>query len=213
MIKNKIPRLKNPISPRFCLVAAKLWQQVAAQQVGRNASEIAASNKAQRQRHHSKTSTPASNTQHWSRETQSTKSRASRPRRHHFCRIIVPSRVDSATTPPPNHSAITRWLCATALALNCSAITRSKPHTMSESTAPPHPVQTTHEGTAAAQEDPPQEDPSPRHKAPTKLDEEDRGRHWNVNSPKIVALPTKQIRQRRVMTCVFTIYSRVYWMI
>ena len=41
---------------------------------------------------------------------------------------------------------------------------------MSESTAPPHPVQTTqHEGTAAAQEDPPQEDPSPRNKAPTKL--------------------------------------------
>ena len=41
---------------------------------------------------------------------------------------------------------------------------------MSESTAPPHPVQTTqHEGTAAAQEEPPQEDPSPRNKAPTKL--------------------------------------------
>ena len=52
------------LPPRFCLVAAKLWQQVAAASCGRNASEIAASNKAQRQRHHSKTSTPASNTQH-----------------------------------------------------------------------------------------------------------------------------------------------------
>ena len=144
MYRTNLKSSTNPFSPRFCLVAAKLWQQVAAQQVAAaTASEIAASNKAQRQRHHSKTSTPASNTQHWSRETLSTKSRASRPRRHHFCRIIVPSRVDSATTPPPNHSAITRWLCATALALNCSAITRSKPHTMSESTAPPHPADDT----------------------------------------------------------------------
>eukprot|EP00956_Cyclotella_meneghiniana_P042753 scaffold249312_cov72-Cyclotella_meneghiniana.AAC.2 len=40
---------------------------------------------------------------------------------------------------------------------------------MSESTPPPHPVVTTHEGTAAAEEDPSEEDNSPRHKAPTKL--------------------------------------------